>query len=128
MNKLKIWNTILFFSLCIASFGQVPVKKPQLYSYQDIQNSRYIGRSFSKLWIVRGSLVNNVWNERPEYYELDKEGRIVLKIFGKLSDGQPFTDTAVFTYDDLGNLTASIAYSNNGELKTRSTILKYEFW
>jgi hypothetical protein len=32
------------------------------------------------------------------------------------------------SYDKAGNLIASIAYSNGGELKTRSTVLKYEFW
>jgi YD repeat-containing protein len=101
-KKLKIWNLVFFFSLCISSFGQVPFKKPDLKSYQDVENSKYIGRNISKLWKVKSVLRDVQWNEGTEYYEFDKEGRIILSVSDKFQNGKFSPDTTIFIYATNG--------------------------
>lgn len=141
-NSLNIFSLSFILIVSALTFGQVPKEGPQIYSYQDIQNSKYVGENFSKIWIVKGALSNNNWNESVEYYEFDKEGRVIIKVSDKFKNGTLIKDTTIFTYGEnelwetkyeLGEMNIrNFEYDNNNRLikisSSNGDLTKYSYF
>ncbi|MFT6948326.1 MAG: hypothetical protein ACJARP_002759 [Vicingaceae bacterium] len=103
MNKSsQILFIFLLFTIPNYLFSQTPIISPQIHSFEDIQNSEYVGKIFSKLWIKSKVNRNKKWIESSIYFEFDKKGNIETKITEYFQNGTKISDTLKYDYNKNG--------------------------